>query len=177
MGVEINNTGNPYSGKIDQTITQDPQLYRSELNTPVVTDLTLVGANYINNNGKNVTFKSIVLTTVLINVSQAKRIVCTEIDGCDGTVKEYIGMDDYQVSINGILTGPNGSYPMGDVNALHQLAKASVPVQVLSRHLANLDIYSIVIKEFTYDQEAGGYSMQNFSLQCISDAPVMLQMS
>jgi Domain of unknown function (DUF6046) len=113
MQIEIHNS-NPYSGKINQIATRDKDLsYNGPLGNPVVTDLTLVGATYTDHNGKDVSFKSIVLTTVLIQVSQARRIVRTEIQGMDGTIKEYIGMDDYQVSINGILTGPNGSYPNG----------------------------------------------------------------
>jgi Domain of unknown function (DUF6046) len=66
---------------------------------------------------------------------------------------------------------------MGDVIAFHQIVKAAVPVEVVSRQLQNLDIHSIVIKAFDYDQEAGGYSKQNFTIQAISDVPVMLLMS
>ena len=177
MPVEIINKQNPYTGNIDQTDTADKSLYLSPLGTPVVSDLTLVGTTYMDHKGKSVTFDSMTFALVLINVNQSKRIVTTEIDGMDGTIKEYIGMDDYQVSINGILNGPNGSYPISAVNSLHQLCKAGVPVDVVSRYLQNLDIHQIVIKDFSYDQEPGGYSKQNFSIQAISDVPVMLKMT
>lgn len=169
-----NSHPNKYDGNIDQTVTADKALYLSPLGTPVVSDLTLKGGTYTDFSGRSVTFADIKIALVLINVSQAKKIITTEIQGNDGTVKEYIGMDDYQVNINGILNGPNGSYPMSAVNALHQLCKAPVAIDVESRYLQNLDIHQIVIKDFSYDQEPGGYSKQNFSIQAISDAPVVL---
>lgn len=166
---------NPYGGKISLDVTTDPSLYNSPLGTPVLTDVTLQGGMYTMQSGQKVFFDSIVLDTVLLTVSQAKKIVVTEIQGYDGTVKEYIGLDDYQVTINGIIAGPNGSYPMDIVNTLHQLAKAPIAIKVTSRYLQNLDINMLVIKDFSYDQEAGGYSKQNFTLNCMSDAPLILQ--
>ncbi|HSZ35297.1 MAG TPA: DUF6046 domain-containing protein [Puia sp.] len=95
----------------------------------------------------------------------------------DGTFKEYIGMGDYELSITGPIDGPNGHHPIDEVNALQQLLKASVPVDVVSRYLQNLDIHSKVIKEFTYEQEPGGYSHQGFNIQAVSDVPVFIKMS
>ena len=177
MPIEINNSQNPYAGRIDQTDTADKGLgYNSPLGTPVIVDLTLKGGFYKDNAGKLVSFNDIVLLNVLVNVSQSKKIVCTEIPGMDGTIKEYIGMGDYELSIVGALDGPNGHYPIDEVNTLHQICKASVPVDVVSRHLLNFDIYSIVIKDFSYDDEPGGYSSQRFSIQAVSDVPIIIQM-
>jgi hypothetical protein len=114
------------------------------------------------------------LDLVLMNVNQSKNIVATHIPGRDGTVKEYVGMDDYNITINGIIVGTPGHYPIDEVNALHQVAKANVPIEVVSTYLANLDIYSLVIKDFSYNQEPGGWMKQNFTIQAISDMPVEL---
>lgn len=175
--VLVDTPDNPYIGKVDQTNLADPELYKSALGTPIVTDVTLKGATYTNQAGQKITFDDVVLQTVLVNVSQGKRIITTEIQGRDGTVKEYIGMDDYQVAINGIITGPNGHFPIDEVNALHQLCKAPIPIVVISRYLQNLDIFNLVIKDFAYDQEAGGYSKQNFSINAMSDVPIELQIT
>lgn len=163
---------NKYTGKIDQVTQKDKELYKSTLGTPVVTDLTLKGGKYTDSSGKTITFKDIKLVVVLMNVSQGKKVVLTDIQGEDGTAKEYMGMDDYQISINGIFNGPNGHYPIDEVNALQQLNKAPIAITVVSRYLQNLDINEIYIKDFSYDQEAGGYSKQNFSIQALSDKPI-----
>lgn len=173
----VDGQANPYDGKIDQTSFVDPELYKSSLGTPVVTNVVLRGGSYKNTSGQQIVFNDITLNTVLVTVSQAKKIVMTEIQGYDGTVKEYIGLDDYQVTINGIITGPNGHYPQDEVNALHQLAKAPIAIKVTSRYLQNIDINMLVVKDFFYDQEAGGYSKQNFTLNCVSDAPLILQIT
>jgi len=175
--VLVDGQPNPYDGKIDQTSFVDPELYKSTLGTPVVTNVILRGGAYKNTAGQQIVFNDITLDTVLLVVSQAKKIVMTEIQGYDGTVKEYIGLDDYQVTINGIITGPNGHYPQDEVNALHQLTKAPIAIKVTSRYLQNLDINMLVIKDFAYDQEAGGYSKQNFTLNCVSDAPLIFQIT
>ncbi len=165
-------TNNPYEDRIPKTTNVDKELYKSSLGTPVVADVTIKGNTYTDNNGRSITFKDIVLVTVLVSVSQSKNIILTDIQGADGTTKEYIGMGDYSISINGILTGGNGHYPTDEVAALKEVCKAPIPLVVVSRYLQNLDIYNIVIKDYDFEQTAGGYSQQNFSLNCLSDVPV-----
>lgn len=165
---------NPYDNKIPQGPANDPFLYLSPLGTPVVADITLVGGTYTDENGRSVTFNSITLATVLITVSQPKRIVKTEIQGRNGTVKEYIGMDDFQITINGILTGPNGIYPVEDMTDLREIFKAPITLPVISRYLQLLEIFNIVVQDYTLDQEPGGISKQNFTINAISDLPIEL---
>lgn len=165
---------NPYDGKIDKTITADPELYKSSLGTPVVADVTLKGGTYTNEDGRIVTFGDIRLVTVLVNVAQPKRIVITEIQGKNNSVKEYIGLSDYALNINGIITGPNGRYPIEEVSALKELCKAPVSIPVISRYLQNLDIYNLVVTDYNFEQQPGGYSSQYFTINAISDEPVEL---
>lgn len=166
---------NPYDGKIAQGPAPDPALYLSALGTPVVADVTFVGGSYTDNDtGRVITFPSLTLETVLITVSQPKRIVKTDIQGRNGSVKEYIGMDDWQITINGILTGPNGIFPVEDFSDIRDIFKAPITIPVVSRYLQLLEIFSIVVQDYLFDQEPGGYSKQNFTLQCISDVPVEL---
>ena len=165
--------GNDYSGKIFTAI-KDPALYTSLLGTPVVCDLTFNSVTYTDNAGNQRTTPPLTFVTVLLDVSQAKKIITTEIQGRDGTVKEYIGMDDYNISINGIITGTNGSYPQNEVNNLKRMLDAPVAIPVVSTYLTALGIYNVVVKEFSFDQEAGGYSKQNFSITALSDFPIEL---
>ncbi len=152
---------NPYESRIPQGVDPDPAMYLFQ------------GGSYTDNDtGKVVSFSDITLATVLVTISQPKRIIRTEIQGRDGSVKEYIGMDDYQVTVNGIITGTNGTYPFQEVAALHSICKAPVSISVVSAYLQLFDIFNLVI--ISFDQEPGGYSKQNFTLNCISDKPVEL---
>lgn len=169
---------NDYQGKIPQTNNTDPVLYQSPISTPVYTDITFESVTYKDFvSGKTITTQKQTYITVLINVSQAKKIIKTEIQGRNGTVKEYIGMDDYGITINGIIAGPNGSYPKAIMLQLKKIIDAPVPIPVTSTYLNNLGIFNIVVESYSFDQEPGGYSKQNFTISAISDLPVELQIS
>jgi len=162
---------------IDQTDSRDQALYASALGTPVYSDITFQSGSYSTNTpGVNKSFGPLTYQAVLITVSQAKKIIKTEIQGRDGTVKEYIGMDDYQVAINGILTGANGHYPIEDVTALKAMLDAPIAIEVACTFLNSLGIHSLVVDSYTLEQKEGGYSYQTFSLSCISDIPQELNL-
>jgi hypothetical protein len=166
---------NPYESKIPEGPAQDPGFYLGSLGNPVVADITLVGGSYFSDEmGRVVTYNDIVLETVLITLGRPKRIIKTDITGRDGTVKEYINMDDFQVTINGVITGPNGVYPTLEVMALHDICEAPVSIPVVSWYLQNFKIFNLVIDNYAMDQEPGGISKQNFTLNCVSDRPVEL---
>lgn len=168
------NKPNQYDGKIDQTTEKDRVLYKSSLGTPVFTDLTFDPIRYELGDGTIRRVPQITMQTVLMTVSQSKNIVLTQIQGRDGTVKEYIGMGDYDVTINGIITGANQHYPIDEVYALKQMLDAPVPLVAVSWYLQNLDIYNLVVKDYAFDQEPGGYSKQMFTINCYSDTPIEL---
>lgn len=171
-----NSDKNPYAGDLAKyKSTQDKKLYQSPIGTPVFTEFKILNDSYIDEYGKTITFNTMTFLTVLMVVNQPKIIAKTRINGRQGTVKEYFGFDDYQITINGTITGQNGSHPYADVKALKAICDAPIPVDVVSKYLQNLGIHSIVIESSSFDQEAGGYSKQNFTLECISDVPVELE--
>lgn len=168
-------TDNPYKGKIRQLITTDPELYKSSLGTPVLTNLQFTGQTWTDQYGKTQTFKTLVFDAILVTVNQSKNIITTDIQGRNGTVKEYIGDGDYSITINGIITGPNGHYPKDEVKDLKRMLNANIAISVVSWYLQNLDVSSIVVKDYEIAQEAGGYSFQNFSINALSDTPTEIQ--
>lgn len=171
----LSDHGNPYQGRVSQTTSRDPELYKSSLGTPVLSDITFKGRTYIDIAGKSATFSDVTLETVLLIVNQTKKIEKTEIQGRSGTVKEYIADGDYSVTVNGIITGPNGHHPAAEIRALKNMLNASVEIEVVSRYLQNLDILNLVVDDYSFQQEAGGYSYQAFTINCVSDIPVELQ--
>ena len=137
---------------------------------------TIVYSNIIFNAGSILNGTEIVeswddfrIDDVLLNVSQSKKIVTTEIQGRDGTVKEYIGLDDFQIQITGRLNGTYNVNPKDLTRQLKIILSAGQPLEVTSWYLQNLDITDIVVKDFNFGQNEGEYSTQYFTINAISD--------
>lgn len=167
---------NPYDGKINQADDRDPELYKSALGTPVVIDLTFNSVTYTDFiQNRQVTTDQVRLETVLCTVSRPSIIVKTQIQGRNGTVKEYISKDDFVVTINGIIAGQNGQYPEAEALAVQRMAEAPVPIPIVSRFLNGMGIYNIVVEDYSMPQTGGGISRQDFTINAISDEPLELQ--
>jgi hypothetical protein len=160
----------------DAPLTSNITYNENILGTPIFADLTLVGGSYTDNiTNELVYFDTIKFATVLLTVNFTARIIKTEIQGRNGTVKEYIGEDDAKIQIQGIISGTNGHYPEFEVSKLNEWRKAPTSKSVISTYLQNLGIYNLVVESFDIPQIAGGYSYQTFNISCISDTPVELK--
>lgn len=196
------NLNNPYTGKTELNLAyeMDEPVGFSSLGTPVFSDLTLLGCQYTNEKGKVVRLENdryrssktqsvkgnnsgigvgfyMNLETVIMIVNNPIKVIKTEIQGRDGTVKEYIGKGDASITINAIITGPNGAYPREEVNRLKQWLDAPVSKEVVSWWLDNLGISNVVIEDYSFPQAQGGYSYQPVTINAISDAPVELKIT
>ena len=158
----------------------------SALGTPVYSQITFglsAGENsdktttYLGTDGLIYALPIMEFQAILISCVFPRNIVKTEIQGRNGTVKEYIGEGDAQISFRGVITGGNGHYPKDEVRKLVQLVKAPVSVPIVSDYLNNLGVYNVVFDERSFEQEEGGYSYQGFSVNAISDYPVELHIT
>jgi len=167
-----------YAGKIDVDafLNSNDPIAQSPLGTPVFTNIIFKGATYKDAiTLRPYSFSDIEFQTVLLTVSQAKKIVKTEIQGRNGTVKEYIGMDDYHITVNAIINGANYTYPWAQVNAVKQMLDAPVPIIVECKYLNGLGVNTVVVESYQIGQEEGKYSQQKITINCISDTPILLQ--
>jgi hypothetical protein len=119
--------------------------------------------------GQTKSFPDIILKSALISVSQAKQIIKTQIQGRDGSVKEYIGLDDYAISIVGTITSTNNVEPIQDRLDLKAMLDAPISIGVVCPYLNQLGITDVVIESYDLPQQAGGISYQTFSINCISE--------
>ena len=136
-----------------------------------------LSGSYEDYKGRIVTFPEIKLESALVSVSQAKKIVNTEIDGQDGTVTEYIGMGDYDITLNGIFTGANGVEPIQQKIDLKKMLNAPIPIDIVCPQLQTLDIHQVIVTGFDIPQDEGGISYQRFSISFISHVPKILKIS
>jgi hypothetical protein len=174
----INAKNNPYDGKFPAANYKNPIIGTSSIGNPIYSNLVLNKINpYVNFLGKEITpiSSDIELETVLITIQQPIRIVKTEIQGRNGSVKEYIGQDDAKITINGMITGTNGGYPKAAVVNLKTWLDAPVSKGVTSWWLNDLGISQIVVESYDLPQMEGGISYQMFSITAISDVPIELK--
>jgi hypothetical protein len=168
-------TGPQENFNIDPTDRQDKPLFTGLLGTPVMANLVLKGDSYIDENGVTKVFDTVEFDTVLLTVNQTKNINETQIQGRAGTIKEYIGLGDFQVTINAILTGTNGHFPIEDLTTVKNLLAAPISIKVTSWYLQLFDIDYIVIKSYDISQVEGAYSIQPLTINAASDNEVKIK--
>lgn len=158
------------------TETEDKAVSFSKiLNTPIFSDITFSGSQYVDENGNTVTFESLTVQLCLLTVVNMKNIVETTLQGRDGTVKEYISSGDWQVKIDGKIYGDGANnYPQDDVQKLIKICMAPQSITVTSDFLKMFDISSLVIRQQTIPQLEGIRNYQEFSLNCLSDKELIL---
>jgi hypothetical protein len=150
--------------------TQDTSDFVSKLGTAVYSNVIFNKGQVLNDFGFTIaTWNDFRIDDVILQVSQGKKIVTTEIQGRDGTVKEYIGMDDFQVTINGRLNGAYGVNPKSETKQLKAILDAGQPLAITSWWLQNLGITDIVVTGYSFAQTEGEYSTQYFTINAISD--------
>lgn len=165
-------------GDIPQGNGQDLPIGRSSLGTPVYQRIIFEAGSYSTNvQGVTKSWTQLAYDAAVVVVTQAKKIIRTQIQGKDGTVPEYIGMDDYNIQITGIITGENGRHPADEIIALKKMLDAPVPVKVSCTYLTNLGITDIIVENYEIGQQAGGYSYQTFVINCFSFTPQELRLS
>lgn len=137
----------------------------SVLGTPIYEQITLIGSD------TNYTIPD----WPLIDITYQKQIIKTPVKGHNGTVKEYIYTDDYQINIRGILINYfSDEYPENLVYELEQTCKINKELRVTSPLLNLLDVHNLVIQDVRYPEVEGYNNIQPFLLQCLSDEPIEL---
>lgn len=165
---------NPYEGQTPKAINVDKPLYYGVLGTGVYSNLDIKGGEWTDQFGRVQACPDLIFDTVLFTVEMSKNIVKTPIQGRNGTVKEYIADGDYYIRIEGLVTGFNNSRPDADITNLKKMLDAPIPLQINSKYLTQLGVYSIIVERYNLPQLPGQYSQQPFSIDAISDAPVIL---
>lgn len=175
-------------GGYDQTAQWDGKMSSSLIGCPVMCYIKFKGGTYFDLTGQAITFPDVTFETVLITLTMGKNIKMTEITGRDsGSVKEYIGLKDWNVEIKAIVTASapvndrvesrnqDGVYPRANMEQIWQMLKAPVAIPVECWFLNQFDIRWLVIGDgVTIDQVEGEYEMQRINLPCFSDRPLII---
>jgi hypothetical protein len=90
-----------------------------------------------------------------------------------GTIKERWSQDDYQVSIQGILSSTENEYPKSDIQALLEIFDERKSIEVEQDILLIFGITHLAIESAEWPHTKG-LNNQNFSIKAYSDTPFEL---
>jgi len=161
---------NIVTGDIEQQTTQEGNSY---LNTPVIDRLVLPASSYTDLEGGQVDYPEISIDTVIFTVTKPRNIVKTPIQGRNGTVKEYVSDNDFQINCRGVLSSKANVIPESDAQFLRRAFETPQQIPIVSEYLNSIfDIFDIVIESWSMSQVEGKFNEIPFSFSASSDYPL-----
>ncbi len=143
---------------------------------PIYDYLSFKGGEYTDLEGRNITYgggigKEFIITPVLLEVSQNKRIVKTEIQGRDGSDKEFISNGDLMFTARGNIVSETNEYPAYEIMILEQILSANTSIEIKCDFMFQFlhRSYDIVIESFNIPQQRGMRNSQPFEIVMSSD--------
>ena len=156
--------------KFDSLTKDEPDFRKGvSLKNPVFGTVEFLPRTYPDADGNVLSTPDLVLETVFVSISQSKNIVTTAIEGRNGTIKEFVSKGDFIINISGQLVGKNGIRPKEEINALREICAANIELSVINTALKEWGIEYLVITGFDIPQNPGGWSVQPFNINAISD--------
>lgn len=114
-------------------------------------------------------------TEPLVTVSGKNTIVRRQVAkaGDKGTIKERWSQDDYEITIQGVLTSTDGEYPEDDVQKLKRLFDSRQSVSVSQNMLLAMGIKYLAVESVSFPHTKG-LENQNYEIKAYSDYSVEL---
>lgn len=176
-------------GGYSKTSRWDGRMSSSLIGMPVMCALRFVGREYKELGGGSIIIPDITFETVVITLNMNKNINMTNITGRDtGSVKEYIGMGDWNIDIRAIITADaplndkilkrnqEGVYPRDNMRELWRVLRAPVSIQVDCWFLNQFDIRFVTITSgVNIEQIEGQYTQQRLIIPALSDNPLIIR--
>jgi len=142
----------------------------SPLGTPIFDDVFFPAGSY-----GGIEYESLRVQSAVISVSQSKNIIKTKVAGRDGTIKEYVSLDDFNISINAKITELANIFPADQLTAWKELAKVSKNIDIISKLLNDyFDIFKVVVESFTVNPVQGSLNEVNLLIELVSDEDINL---
>lgn len=122
--------------------------------------------------------KQIIIKECIITINQDRNIITTPIEGMDGTIKEYISDNDYDITLDIGVSNYDlynttsdikyKEYPLDRVQELLEFLKLKESIEISSEFLALFDVHNIIVKRYTLTQETHT-NRQFVNVQCLSE--------
>lgn len=144
----------------------------SLLGTAIIDDITFPAGSYFTLQGVQVEFPELSLDSVQFNVSRAKNIVRTAVNGRNGLVKEYNYTGDFIIQGTANLVDGSGGYPLDLVRAWAQIDQVPEAIPILSKVLnISFEIDQVVVSSWRINpgNAAGSAVVLDFALESDRD--------
>ncbi|MEG1572868.1 MAG: DUF6046 domain-containing protein [Bacteroidales bacterium] len=120
--------------------------------------------------------KSYEIDCALISITGKKNIVTTPLVGQKGSVRELINLDDYKISITGVVIGEDGQWPEAKLDAINELFAINQAVEL---KCALTDVFfedgdKVVITDLNLPTTSQIEHVQVVEIQCETDKPFEL---
>lgn len=111
------------------------------------------------------------LQNTVSSIVSKKTIVETQLVNQQGSVKEEISIDDWEINVKGIIISPDMDYPDQQVSELRQLYKTSESLEIENARTSLLfeDNEKVVVKNLKFPEVKGFKNMQAFECDLVSD--------
>ena len=134
----------------------------------------------------------LVMPDAIIEINRPKVVVKTQIAGRNGTVKEIVSWDDYQIKVRAILTNGTESkttvgekdfsaerwYPNAEVKKFVEICNYHARVELLEDFVTRvLKIRNVLIESFTLVNTPQVTNMQVIEFTCVSDEDIALELA
>lgn len=116
------------------------------------------------------------LPNAVMRISGQKEILKTPLQGQRGTVKELINIDDYQITIRGLIIGEEPKYPEGLVKRMRALYERNEAVE-LRCPISDIFLVTperkgfdkVVIEAIDFPEVNGTMNVRPYEIRLISD--------
>jgi len=128
---------------------------------------------YTDYQGNQQIYNTIYLDQAIVTADYNQQVIITNIQGRNGSIKEYISSGDLNITITGLFTsGRADESPIDFIDSMNSIMKASVSIPITNKFLNLLGVERIVIMpSSSLPQTIGGYSQQQYTIVAISDIP------
>lgn len=116
------------------------------------------------------------LPIATLSIKGKKTIVETPLTGRRGSVKELISVDDYEISLHGVIVGADGNYPEDQIKQFSELYELNESITLISG-LSDLVLKKddrIVIKSIDYPEIGHVENAQIISMTAVTDSSIDL---
>lgn len=135
---------------------------------------------------------TLVMPDAIVEVTRPKVVVKTQVAGRNGTVKEVVSWDDYQIKVRAILTyGKDKTvrvggrlfsaerwYPVQEVDKFVRICNHHGSVELLEDfHLRVLKIKEVVIEGYSLINTPQVTNLQVVEFECVSDERIELKLA
>jgi hypothetical protein len=106
----------------------------------------------------------------IVEISGGKSIVSTELAGGAGAIKENMGLNDWQISIKGIVVSDEpDTYPEKEMREILEIINKQTSLKCENDLMRIFKINQLVIKDYRFPATEGAIEWQAYTLECLSD--------